>query len=52
MNIIKEGHSGYGYCYIEERYGLFYVVIMDGKSTKGPYRTLKEAMEEFSHWCI
>ena len=49
--VYKEGHGMYGHCWIEGNGSTFYVYICDGKTQKGPYSSLTDAINEYSHWC-
>ena len=49
MNIIKEGRSSYGTCFIEERGCYYYVHI--GTIERGPFSDLASAYAEFSRYC-
>lgn len=49
MQIVKEGSSSYGFCYIETDGVWFYVHV--GSSTYGPYSSMNDAMTEYRRWC-
>ena len=49
--IYKEGHSSYGYCWVEGDGILFWVYIMNGSNRHGPYSSLSEAFNEFARYC-
>ena len=52
-NIIKSDHAGsWGFCYIEQRGSYYYVVVMDGRSEKGPYSNLADAMDEYNKYVV
>ena len=50
MKIIRKGYGSYKNCWIEQRGVYYYVCILDGQSERGPYSTLKDALEEFSRY--
>ena len=50
--IVREGDSSYGHCWIEGDGVSFWVFVMDGQSRYGPYSSLTAAMDEFRKWCI
>ena len=52
MKIVREGHSSYGKCWIEDHGSYYLVYTMDGRSQNGPFSTLADAMEFFSHYCL
>ena len=52
MKIVREGHSSYGKCWIEDHGSYYMVYTMDGRSQNGPFSTLADAMEFFSHYCL
>ncbi len=49
--IYREGHSSYGHCWIEGDGLTFWVLVMDGKSKYGPYKSLTDAECEYRKWC-
>ncbi len=50
--VYKEGHSSYGHCWIEGDGINFWVYVMDGRSSYGPYSSLADAISEFSRYCL
>ena len=51
MKIIREGHSSYGRCWVEDHGSYFMVYIMDGASKSGPFSKLADALAFFSKYC-
>ena len=51
MEIIKEGHSSYGNCWIEDHGSYYIVCTMNGKSKEGPFSSFKDAMAYFKKFC-
>lgn len=52
MSIIRSGHSSYGQCWIEQQGTSYWVYLMDGKSQRGPYSSLADAMAVFNQYCV
>lgn len=52
MTVYKEGHSSYGHCWIEGDGVTFCVCVMNGESRYGAFRSLADAMREFSRYCL
>ena len=50
--VYKEGHSSYGHCWIEGDGINFWVYVMDGRSSYGPYSSLADAISEFNRYCL
>ena len=50
MKIIKEGHSSYGYCWVEQDGCFYFVYVLDGRSKYGPFTTLGDALRKFSEF--
>lgn len=47
--IVKEGHSSYGFCYIEDCSVGFMVHV--GSSVYGPYTNFNDAIAQFRQFC-
>ena len=50
--VYKEGYSSYGHCWIEGDGINFWVYVMDGRSSYGPYSSLADAISEFNRYCL
>ena len=50
--VYKEGYSSYAHCWIEGDGVTFWVYVMDGRSTYGPYSSLTDAISEFNRYCL
>lgn len=53
MEIVMSGHSSsYGECWIEKHGTYYMVILLNGKSRRGPYSQLADALREFHIYCL
>ena len=50
MEIIRKGSGSYGECWVERDGAYYFVVLLNGKSRRGPYSSVADALEELSHY--
>ncbi len=49
--IVREGKSSYGTCWIELKGTNYWVYTMNGKSESGPYSSYSAAYDYFKTYC-